>query len=307
MVTRVLLLLVALAWPAAVSAQACSPSDTLRIVRQGAALWYILVDGDSLRHVPGGPPRGFTSEGVAAAHAVALRALTGRTIMLHQTYRGRILGCIPTSPPQQGDSLAPPPASDSLPTEPPEVTPQDTVAPGVVMPRALGVITCRPESACEFDASASVGDSVSWEGSDGFHLFSGPVWSTPRQGFGSPSNPQEPRVRTWWIVAHSGPRADTAVVVWTVPVTEETVYPATPMGTVIGAALPLRRWVMVDPATGRDVVLFLPWGSPAVDQCSHYWLWRAWSPRLDALYAPGDILWRAWLPGREAQCTGVVS
>lgn len=265
---------------AALSAQTCSPGDTLRITRQGAALWYILVDGDTLRHRADGPPRGFTSEGVAAAHAVALRALTRRTVELHQTYRGRVLGCIPSVPasPSPGDTLVPPPAPDSLPAETPEQPPQDTVALGPVRPRALGTITCRPEAICTGDARASVGDSLQWidEGS-GVVLgdFRGFLWGPRTLGF----TPGAPRTRTWWIVAHSGPLADTARVVWTVPVTEETVYPALPLGTVIGAGLPLQRWITEHPVDGGPVVHWMSEGGSAlVSRCGGLWLSAAWAP-----------------------------
>lgn len=256
---RVALALLA-AWllgASALQSQVCSPSDTIRLTRQGAALWYLLVDGDTLRHQPGGPPRAFTSEGIAAAHGVALRALTRRTIEVHQTYRGRILGCMPTSPVDGRDTTAVPPAIDSLPPIiSPEPTPQDTVAPDPGIPSARGVITCQPEALCTGDARASVGDSVVWmsESSTGAATrlsdFQGLQWGPRTLGFPAGA----PHTRTWWIVAWSGATADTARVVWTVPVTVATTYPEAHLDS--PPAQTGFTWLLIDPRIPGGLITY---------------------------------------------------
>lgn len=295
----------------------CGPADTTVAIRQGGGLAYIIAGGDSVRHTSG-VARGWTTIDRATAVASWLAAFH-ENVEVRQTIRVRIRGClpvvsdtvrlvdtvlVPSSPGDARDTIAVPPAIDSLPPAVPEQPPQDTVAPDPGTPSARGVITCQPEALCSGDAHASVGDSVVWMDETGpgtaarLGDFQGLQWG--------PRVVSSPRARTWWLVAWSGSVADTARVVWIVPVTEATVYTALPLGTEIGTEAQLLSWVVADPRDGQGVTLRAAWGTPAVESCAHVWLWAAWTPALDSLQPPGDTLWRAWLPPRLVSCRGVI-
>ena len=303
MIRRLLVsLLLLLALPAAVTAQVCNPTDTLRFVRTGGALWTLVVGGDTVSQ--------HTSGEIAAARGAVLSVLTGKEYeLLPPIFRGRYDGCVPLlrdtvwvvlldtvrvmdtvflpPPPQQGDSLAPPPASDSLPPEVPEQPPQDTVAPVPGTPSARGAITCQPEALCTGDARASVADSVVWmdETGPGTALrlgdFQGLLWGPRTMGF----TPGSRRTRTWWIVAWLGATADTSRIVWTVPVTASTTYSPLPLVT----PDPGRTftWLLIDPRLPNGLVTY-----PGPDS--------TWTPRQECatarvvsgltLWEPGDTL-----------------
>ncbi len=113
---RLLLALVAmLAIAAPIQAQQCSPTDTIRLVRTGGALWYIVVDGDTVSQ--------HTSGEKAAAKGAILAVYLGPRVALEHTFHGRYEGCFLGRP------------VDSIPQPPPDSTPGDTLA----VPPADGV------------------------------------------------------------------------------------------------------------------------------------------------------------------------
>ena len=211
--------------------QTCSESDTVRIVRQGGALWHVVVDGDTVSS--------HTSQAIAVTKGTVLHLLnllSGKSVSIQQTFIGKFQGCFPRILlPTDSLEVVEIPIDTGVVIPPveepaPDVPPTDTLLLHAV---ASATITCSPISACLFDATTSVADSVHW-----IDIVSGGIISTEissfrdKVGFGSSTDPNEPRVRTWGVVAFLGLTTDTIAIRWVVPVQSVTVYTETPIGDV---------------------------------------------------------------------------
>ena len=307
--------------------QMCSATDTLRTVRQGGGFWYLVNETgtDSLRHLNGNS-RGFGSSDNATAMAIFLQKTTGNKWNISNTSTIRIVGCISS---EVDTILASTPPDTVVITMPPDTVfvnvPPDTVVitmpPDTVFvtpvvedttssPVALGFITCHPESACTGDASPSMGDSTQWysESSPGIGILltdRGSLWSAAKIGFGDSTNPTAPRTRIWWIVSWLGSKADTSKIIWTVPVTEPTVWAAEPLRTNIGAGLPMQRWITEHLTDGGAVYHWMPsGGSSLVFRCGGVWLGAAWAQAESTKV--GRVDRKALLEGMRI-CRGTIS